>query len=80
MRKYCAGIIEERATSIGKFNPARLAAKQLHVKLSFYRLDLRTERWLLHVEPLRGSCDVTFFGDGDEITKVSKFHCHTQNV
>jgi hypothetical protein len=76
--KYCPSIDEERAASVGQLHAARLAAKQLHVKFPFDRLDQSTERWLLDVEPLRCPRNMTFFSDSDEVPEMSQFHCHTQ--
>ena len=76
--KYCPSIDEERAASVGQLHAARLAAKQLHVKFPFDRLDQSTERWLLDVEPLRCPCNMTFFSDSDEVPEMSQFHCNTQ--
>src|SRR5580698_999270 len=74
MSKDCAGVNKECGTSIGQFDAARLAAEQLDVEFALDRLDLPTQRRLLHAEPLGGPGDVTFLGDRDEIAKVAKFH------
>jgi hypothetical protein len=52
----------------------------LYIHFPFDRLDLSTERRLLHTEPFRGACDVPFLGDSDEIPEVPQFHCHTKRV
>jgi hypothetical protein len=76
--EYCPSFVEEGTASIGQLNAARPAAKQLHVKFPFDRLDQSTERWLLDAEPLRCPRNMTFFSDSDEVPEMSQFHCHTQ--
>ena len=51
--------IKENAPGIGQFDPARLTAKELNVKLGFDRLDPLAKRRLLHAEPLGSPRDVT---------------------
>ena len=36
--------------------------------------DLLGQRRLGHVEPLRGTAEVTLLGDGEEVPQVSQFH------
>jgi hypothetical protein len=74
-----AGIVEKGAPGVGEFDTARLSVKELHIEFAFDRLDALTERRLLHAEPRRGSRDVPFVGNGDEIPKVSQLHCHIRN-
>jgi len=50
--------------------------KQLHVKLSFHRLDLLAQRRLLHAELFSGSRYVPLLGDRNELSKMPKVHCH----
>ena len=73
-----AGIVEESAPSVRQFDSACFAAKQLHIKLTFHRLNPEAERGLLHAKPLRGSCDMPFLRNGDEVSKVPQFHSHTK--
>src|SRR5262245_45424603 len=77
VRQHGASIVEENAPSVGQFDPARLTTKQLHVKLAFHCLDAEAERRLLHAKPLRGSCDMPFLRNGDEVSKVPQLHSHT---
>ena len=51
-------------------NTACSSVEELCINFAFDRLDALTERRLLHAKPLRGSCDVPFFSDSDEIPKV----------
>src|SRR6476659_6442888 len=74
LRERRARTIEENPPRFGQFDPARLAAKQLHIELGFDRLDPLAKRRLLHAEPLRGPRDVPFFGDGDEVPEMSQLH------
>src|SRR4030095_10618835 len=64
MRQHGAGIVEENPPGVGQLNPARLAAKQLHIKLPFHCLAAKAERRLVHAKPLRGSCDMSFLRNG----------------
>lgn len=76
---YCARVarsIEENPPRFGQFDPARLTQKQLDIELGLDRLDPLAERWLLHTEPLGCPRNVSLFGDSDEVTKMSQFHCH----
>src|SRR5262245_56123963 len=77
MRQHGTGIIEENAPGVGQLDPTRLAAKQLHVKLALHCLDAEAERRLLHAKALRGSGDMPFLRNGDEISKVPQLHSHT---
>ena len=70
LSKDRAGIVEEGAPGIGQIDTARLSVEEPRIKFAFDRLDALTERRLLHAKPLRGSCDVPFFSDSDEIPKV----------
>jgi hypothetical protein len=78
--KHCARIIEEGTTRVGQSNTARLATKQLHIKLPFDRFDLLTEWRLLHPEALSGSRDVPFLSDRNEIAEMPQFHCHILKI
>jgi tripartite-type tricarboxylate transporter receptor subunit TctC len=73
-RKDVARCLQQRTSGIGQFNAARLAAKQLHPKLSFERLDLPAERRLLHLKPFGSARDVTFFSRHRKIPQASEFH------
>jgi hypothetical protein len=77
MRQHGAGIVEENAPGVGQLDPARLAAKQLHAELAFHCFNPEAERGLLHAKPLRGSCDMPFLRNGDEVSKVPQLHSHT---
>lgn len=68
--KGSASIVEKIRARVGQFHAASLATKQLHVKLSFDRLDLLAQRRLLHSETLGSPGDVAFLGDSDEVTQV----------
>src|SRR5262249_8621906 len=72
--EHGAGIVEEGATGLGQLDTTPFAAEELRVKLAFQRLDLLTEGWLLHAQPLRGARDVPFLGDCNEIPEVPEFH------
>src|SRR5262249_1810839 len=78
MRQHGAGIVQESAAGVRQLDPARLAAKKLHVKLAFHRLDAEAERGLLHAKPLRGAGDMPLLRNGDEISEVSQLQGHTQ--
>jgi len=45
--EHGAGIFEQRSSSVGQLDAARLAAKELHVEFAFEGLYLLTERRLL---------------------------------
>src|SRR5262245_1638551 len=77
MRQHGAGIVQENAPGVGQLDPARLAPKQLHIKLTFHSLDAEAERGLLHAKPLRGSCNMSFLRNCDEVSEVSQLHSHT---
>jgi hypothetical protein len=74
LRQHRAGIRDEGATGIGQFDAARLSMKKLHIELAFDCLDALTERRLLHSQPLGGSRDVAFLGNGDEIPEMPQLH------
>jgi hypothetical protein len=38
------------------------------------RLNLLAQRWLGHAEPLGGAAEMTFLGNGEEISQVAQFH------
>jgi hypothetical protein len=71
LSEYRASGFKESTSGVGQLDTARPALKQLHIELSFDRLDHLTERWLLDAEPFRGPGDVPFLGDCDEIPKMS---------
>src|SRR5262245_16929207 len=77
VRQHGTGIVEENAPGFGQLDTARLAAKQLHIKLAFHCLDAEAERGLLHAKPLRGSRDMPFLRDCDEVSKVPQLQSHT---
>src|SRR4029077_15907015 len=59
LREHAPGIVEKCAAGIGQFNPARLAAEQLHIEFALNRLDLSAERRRLHIEAFRGPRDIS---------------------
>jgi hypothetical protein len=71
LRKGRARSIEEDPARFGQFDTARLTLKKLDIELGFDRPNPLAKRWLLHTEPLRCPRDVSFFGDGDEVPKMS---------
>src|SRR5262245_43161537 len=74
LRERCARLIEERAAGFGQLDTARLATEELHVKLTLDRLELLTERRLLHAKPFGRSRDVRFLSDGDEVAQMPQLH------
>jgi hypothetical protein len=75
MAENCSSILQERASGFGQFNAARLAAKELNIKLAFDRFDPLAERRLLHAKPFGGACDMSFLRDRDEIPEILQVHC-----
>ena len=51
-----------------------LAGEQLGAEQRFQGADLMTERGRGDVETRRRARKMQFFGDGDEVTEVAKFH------
>src|SRR5262249_45187709 len=78
VRQHGPHIVEERAPSVRQIDPTCFAMEQLHIELTFHRLDAEAERRLLHAKPLRGSRDMPFLRNGDEVSKVPQLHSHTQ--
>ena len=67
-------MIEEDAAAREQRHAARRAFEERRAELVLERTDRSTERRLAHVESQRGAPDVTFFGDGDEITDLLEAH------
>jgi len=63
-------MVKENATGLGQFDPARLAAEQLHVDFAFDGPDLTAKGWRLYTEPLRGPCEVLFLSDRYDVAKL----------
>ncbi len=72
--KQGARLVEKDAARFRQLDPASLAAEQLHVEVLLDRLDLLAERRLLHSEPLGGPGDVSFLGNGDEVSELPQVH------
>jgi hypothetical protein len=77
LRDRRARAIKQDTPSLGHLDAARLAAKELNAELGFDCLDPLAKRRLLHAEPLGSPRDVTFLGNGDELTEVAQLDSHT---
>ncbi|MCY1554097.1 hypothetical protein D9M68_906430 [compost metagenome] len=53
---------------------ARGAPQQLHAQRCFQLADVEAERRLGDGQPLGGSSEVQFLGDGDEIPELAQIH------
>jgi len=53
---------------------AAVADEELSSKLTFEVADLLRERRSGKVKPFRGPTEMQFFGNGDEVRQLSKFH------
>ena len=67
-------MLEEDAAARKERHAARRSLEERRAELVFERADRSTERRLAHVKAKRGAPDVTFFGDGDEITDLLEAH------
>jgi hypothetical protein len=66
--------VQQEHACFGQFDASRQAAKQLGADLALQPLDLHAQRRLPDTEALRGTCEVPFLGDHNEIPQMSKFH------
>ena len=64
----------------GEVNLACGAFEQLHAELSLELADSLRQRGSGHVEPSRGTAEVLFFGDRDEVGQPSEVHDPTVAV
>lgn len=68
-------MIEERATRRSQLHSARPANEQLGANLELQVTKLTAQRRLRRVEAFfSGHGEAAFLGNGNEVSKVSKFH------
>jgi hypothetical protein len=67
-------MIEEDAPGRQQRHSARGAPEERRSDLLLERADLPAQRRLRHVEVLRGSTDVAFLGDGNEVADLREAH------
>src|SRR3954471_22793881 len=67
-------LIEKSAASLGQFNPACLAVKELDVEFPLDPFDQSTQRRLLRSKPLGGAREMPLLGDRDEIPELPEVH------
>jgi hypothetical protein len=80
LSKYCAGIVEKSTASVRQHYTTRLAMEEPHIDFALNVLDLPAQRRWLNSESLSGSREVSFLGDGNEISEVPELHGVTQRV
>src|SRR5262245_20050050 len=65
---------EELLAAARQRHPGRIAREELDAELVLERLDLRGQRGLAQMEPLRRPGQVTELGDSDKASKLIELH------
>src|SRR5208337_3476275 len=63
--------LQKDPARIRQFHVALVAREELNLRFLFQLMNLMAQRRLSHVQPPRGSAEVQFFGNGDEVAKVT---------
>jgi hypothetical protein len=69
-----ANFIQENAASFSEPHGFCIAVKKRDAKLIFQIPDLSAQRRLRHMQPQSRARYVLLFGDGDEVSQMTKFH------
>ena len=74
MAIFAARMLQEHASGASQSRAAGGAGEQRHAQFFFQLFDGARQRRLLDVQLLRCAGEMEFFGYGDEVSKMAKFH------
>ncbi|MDT4875176.1 hypothetical protein FQZ97_1105250 [compost metagenome] len=72
--QYPSRFFKEQPSGLAQFDPTIGTLEQPRANLLLQRLDLLAQGRLGDAQGQRGTAEMQFFGDGDEVTQVTQFH------
>jgi hypothetical protein len=78
LRQHRPRVVQKHPSSLGQLDTPSLAAEELCAEVAFHRLDTVAQMRLLHAEALRGTGNVSFFGDSDEMPEMFELNVHAK--